>query len=198
MTQDVLALLAHEDHAHLLIEMLTRPIRPLFAPASLNNHKPFTTTKKKDKKAVVVQTEHDLCFLDIMESCLNAGLKSTELINLILIMQNEIAKNGKLKDELNYFELFSLFVVRRKIKLLRFLFVQKDFRFSVGLFLRTLDLEAYDIAALLHKEFFRMIRNLKPNDLEEIINCVIQSFNKSNGMIDFKCYLARQFIEKMQ
>jgi hypothetical protein len=91
----------------------------------------------------------------------------------MLIIQNEINKNVKLKDELNYLELFSLFVVRRKIKLLRFLFAQKEFRFSVGLFLRTLDLEAYDIAALLHKEFFRMIRNLKPNDLEEIINCVI-------------------------
>lgn len=54
MTQDVLALLAQENHSHLLIEMLTRPIRPLFSPQSLNNHKPFTTTKKKDKKAVAV------------------------------------------------------------------------------------------------------------------------------------------------
>jgi hypothetical protein len=54
--------------------------------------------------------------------------------------------------------------VRRKIKLLRFLFLQKDFRFSINLFLRTLDLEAYDIAALLHKEFFRMIRDLKSLD----------------------------------
>ena len=99
---------------------------------------------------------------------------------------------------MDYQELFSLFVVRRKIKLLRFLFQQKGFRFSVNMFLRTLDLEAYDIAALLHKEFFRMIRNVNSSDLEEIINCIIVSFNKSNGMIDYKCYLARQFIDKMQ
>lgn len=47
MTQNVLALLACDEHAHLLIEMLYRPIRPLFAPSSLNNQKPFTMSKKK-------------------------------------------------------------------------------------------------------------------------------------------------------
>lgn len=103
-----------------------------------------------------------------------------------------------MSEELDYDQLFSLFVVRRKIKLLRFLFVQKGFKFTINLFLRTLDLEAYDISALLHKEFFRMIRNVNKHDLEEIINCVITSFNKSNGMIDYKCYLARQFVDKMQ
>jgi hypothetical protein len=85
-----------------------------------------------------------------------------------VILQNEVGKNkgekSALAVELDYQELFSLFVVRRKIKLLRFLFLQKDFRFSINLFLRTLDLEAYDIAALLHKEFFRMIRDLKSLD----------------------------------
>lgn len=54
------------------------------------------------------------------------------------------------------------------------------------------------MAALLHKEFFRLLRNITPHDLEEIIMSVIGAFNKNNGMIDFKCYLARQFIDKMQ
>lgn len=141
-----------------------------------------------------------MTFVDILESCLNAKLKSQEVLHLIQKLQNEIDRHSesRLKDELNYDELFSLFVVRRKIKLLRFLFGQKGFRFGIGLFLRTLDLEAYDIAALLHKEFFRMIRNVNKNDLEEIINCIIISFSKSNGMVDFKCYLVRQFIDKMQ
>lgn len=43
-----------------------------------------------------------------------------------------------------------------------------------------------------------MIRDLKSIDQEEIINSIIASFNKSNGMVDYKCYLARQFIDKMQ
>lgn len=54
------------------------------------------------------------------------------------------------------------------------------------------------MAALLHKEFFRLLRNITPYDLEEIISSITNAFNKSNGMIDFKCYLARQFIDQMQ
>jgi len=120
------------------------------------------------------------------------------LINLIAVLQNEIKQQPDLTAELDFGQLFSLFVVRRKIKLLRYLFGQKGFKFTIGLFLRALDLDAYDIAALLHKEFFRLIRNVNASDQEEIINCIIAGFNKSNGMIDYKCYLARQFITKMQ
>lgn len=229
MTQDVIATLAAEKQHRLLIDMLTKSIRPLFSPNSLNNQKPFSLNKKrppqvspKDRldskpmdndeksqkgklslsklvKKAPLQTERAITFIDILESCLNARIKSVDLINLLQLMQNELKKgNADLKDEFNYEELFSLFIVRRKIKLLRFLFVQKDFKFNIGLFLRALDLEAYDMAALLHKEFFRLLRNITPHDLEEIIMSVIGAFNKNNGMIDFKCYLARQFIDKMQ
>ena len=229
MTQDVIATLAAEKQHRLLIDMLTKSIRPLFSPNSLNNQKPFSLNKKrppqvspKDRldskpmdndekspkgklslsklvKKAPLQTERAITFIDILESCLNARIKSVDLINLLQLMQNELKKgNADLKDEFNYEELFSLFIVRRKIKLLRFLFVQKDFKFNIGLFLRALDLEAYDMAALLHKEFFRLLRNITPHDLEEIIMSMIGAFNKNNGMIDFKCYLARQFIDKMQ
>lgn len=94
MTQNVLAHLASEEHAHLLIDMLQKPIRPLFAPSSLNNQTPFTVSKKKKnaQKQAALQTERDLTFLDILESCLNAKLKSHDVLNLILIMQNEIKK----------------------------------------------------------------------------------------------------------
>ena len=61
---------------------------------------------------------------------------------------------------MDYFELFSLFVVSRKIKLLRWLFLQNAFKFTPALFLRSLELEAYDISALLYKEFFRLLRDI--------------------------------------
>ena len=93
--------------------------------------------------------------------------------------------------EIDNFELFSLFVVRRKIKLLRFLFTQPSFKFTKTLFLRSFELEAYDISALLYKEFFRLLRDVNKMDLEEIINNIVASFNRSNGMIDYKSYLAR-------
>ena len=63
---------------------------------------------------------------------------------------------------LDYEELFQLFIVKRKIRLLRFLFSldKKVFDFHADLFLKTLELEAYDMAALLFKEFFRVLRNM--------------------------------------
>ena len=65
---------------------------------------------------------------------------------------------------LDYEELFKLFVVKRKIKLLRYLFTldRKLFEFHADLFVMALEYEAYDMAALLFKEFFRLLRNLDP------------------------------------
>lgn len=144
--------------------MLRRPIRPLFAPNSLNKYKPFSTSKKGSDKKQPLRTEHELRFSDIVESCLNAKVKSQDLINLIMVMQQEAKTTEALAPELDYQLFFSLFVASRKIKLLRFLFNNKGFKFTIGLFLRALDLEAYDIAALLHKEFFRLIRDVNSLD----------------------------------
>ena len=54
-----------------------------------------------------------------------------------------------------------MFAKHRKIKLLRFLFKQTPdkFKFSIKLFVTALEISAYDIAALLYKEFFREINN---------------------------------------
>ena len=51
MTQNVLALLASEKQHRMLVEMLykpNKPIKPLFAPNSLDTHRKFST-KKKDQ-----------------------------------------------------------------------------------------------------------------------------------------------------
>ena len=84
-------------------------------------------------------------------------------------------------------------MVKRKIGLLRFLFSlpMKDFTFTVDLFLRALELEAIDIAALIYREFFRLIRDVSPHDEELIMTSLISSFSKSNGMLEFKCFLVR-------
>ena len=66
--------------------MLKRPIRPLFAPNSLNKFKPFRTNKKGSERKQPLRTEHELRFLDIVESCLNAKIKSQDLINLMMVM----------------------------------------------------------------------------------------------------------------
>ena len=65
---------------------------------------------------------------------------------------------------LNYEDLFKVFVLKRKVKLLRFLFSldRKVFDFSGDLFLKALEMECYDMAALLFKEFFRLLRHMDP------------------------------------
>jgi len=58
--------------------------------------------------------------------------------------------------------------------------LQNDFDFTPQLFIDALELEAYDIAALLHKEFFRRLRDSK-TDNEHILTILISSLNKNNG-----------------
>ena len=42
-----------------------------------------------------------------------------------------------------------------------------------------------------------MIRSIEAPDEEVILTSIVASFAKSNGQIEFKCYLVRQFSERM-
>lgn len=99
-----------------------------------------------------------------------------------------------LSIELDYNAIFGCFVVKRKIRLLRHLFNLQPWHWkfdSIELFKKALELEATDIAALIYKEFFRIIRDTSPHDEELILTSIVASFYKNNGMIDLKCYLVR-------
>jgi hypothetical protein len=109
-------------------------------------------------------------------------------------MKNEsVANNLK---EFSYRDMFRLFVQKRKVKLLRYLFqLHNDFDFSPELFVESLELEAYDIAALLFKEFFRSMRDRTASETEYIITILVSSLNKNNGLIEFKTFLLRSYLE---
>lgn len=114
---------------------------------------------------------------------LDKGDSSSSIIDLIKIMKNEVNANkfDEVEREFNLKELFRIFVIRRKVKLIRFLFsLQNEFDFSPQLFIESLELEAYDIGALLYKEFFRRLKDSKKEN-EYIITIIISSFNKNNG-----------------
>ena len=51
------------------------------------------------------------------------------------------------------------------------------------------------MAALLYKEFFRLLRNMTAKEVEMAVQQIVSSYNRANGMLDFKAYLVRQFIE---
>ena len=117
------------------------------------------------------------------------------------MMKNESISNNfeDPKKEFSYRDLFRIFVQRRKIKLLRYLFqLHNDFDFSPQLFIEALELEAYDIGALLYREFFRSLRDRKetPTENEYIITILISSLNKNNGLVEFKTFLLRSYIEQ--
>jgi hypothetical protein len=65
------------------------------------------------------------------------------------------------KELLDYKAIFALFVKQRNITLIRFLLTKQEFQRKW--FIVALEEEAYDMAALLHKEFFRTILTNAPS-----------------------------------
>ena len=156
---------------HMIVGLMTRRPRPQF----ISDHF-MRVRKNKDGKQDYSLTKK-LQFVDIIESMIEMEKKSNEQIeNMMKLMHREVDRNQmqfKPNDDdddgdddqnrlLNYDELFKLFIVKRKVRLLRFLFSldKKVFDFHADLFLKTLELEAYDMAALLFKEFFRLLRDM--------------------------------------
>jgi hypothetical protein len=82
--------------------------------------------------------------------------------------------------ELNYNQLFTHFASKRKITLLRYLFTlpSTQFKFTIELFIKSLEIDACDIASLIFKEFFRLIRDVDPHDEEVILTSIVSSFQK--------------------
>jgi hypothetical protein len=56
-----------------------------------------------------------------------------------------------------------------------------------------LENDAYDVGVLLYREYFLQIND----NIEKIITLLINSFSKSNGMIEAKCFLLKRFMSKM-
>ena len=129
ITPELISILIKNSQAKLVIGLLDKPIRPKF----------IDTASGLGKRKTKVNTglEHKIRFIDIVISMLDKGHKSYEIIDLIKILANciDVAKpkaqfsemendepERTIHDELNYNELFELFITRRKIRLLRFIF----------------------------------------------------------------------------
>jgi hypothetical protein len=113
----------------LVIGLLDRPIRPKFINTA--------GQMGKKKTNVNIGVEHKIRFHDVVVSMLDKGHKSYEIIDLIKKLSNyiDVAKpkaqfseiendepERTIHDELNYNELYELFIIRRKIRLLRHVF----------------------------------------------------------------------------
>ena len=56
-----------------------------------------------------------------------------------------------------------------------------------------LENDVFDIAVLLYREYFLNLNT----DNERIINLLVNSFSKANGMLEAKCFLLKRFMAKM-
>ena len=104
--------------------------------------------------------------------------------------------NNKRKMEMkDVRELFLLFAIKRKIKLMSYLINDTEFKmpFTVDSFLDVLENRAYDIAALLNREYFLILTE----KTEKITTLLVNSFSEGNGMLESKAYLLKRFIARM-
>ena len=92
-------------------------------------------------------------------------------------------------------EMFLLFAIKRKIKLMSFLINSEDFEmeFNEDNFIDIIENSAYDIGVLLYREYFLLFNN----KVEKIVTLLVNAFSESNGMLEAKAYLLKRFVNKM-
>ena len=92
-------------------------------------------------------------------------------------------------------EMFLLFAIKRKIKLMSFLINSEDFEmeFNEDNFIDIIENSAYDIGVLLYREYFLLL-NIK---VEKIVTLLVNAFSESNGMLEAKAFLFKRFVKKM-
>ena len=78
-------------------------------------------------------------------------------------------------------EIFLLFAIKRKLKLMSFLINSEEFQmeFTEINFIDVLENGAYVIGVLLYREYFLIINQ----NTDKIITLLVNSFQESNGMV---------------
>ena len=100
-----------------------------------------------------------------------------------------------LKHYVNYTELFVLFAVRRKVRLMSFLINSSDlnFQFKPHLIIDILTNDVYDIAMLLYREYFL---KFSEENYRKIIRHITTAFMKT-GQTEEKWYLYVRLIDRV-
>jgi len=141
-------------------------------------------------RASTIIEDRTIRLVDFIHIMLELKWSSLEVKEVI----NNYSKKGKMSsDDLR--ELFLLFAIKRKIKLMSYLVNSDDFDMEINEnnFIDILENSAYDVGVLIYREYFLII-NTK---VEKIINLLVNSFNQSNGMLESKAYLLKRFIKEM-
>ena len=117
--------------------------------------------------------------------------KSSTIVNVI---DGYSSKSKISSDDLR--ELFLLFAIKRKVKLMSYLINNEDLGFEIKVdnFLDIIENSAYDVGVLFYREYFLHL-NVKE---DKIVSLLVNSFTETNGMLESKAYLLKRFINKMK
>ena len=110
-------------------------------------------------------------FIQIM---LELNWKSGEIIHVL----SSYNKRGKLEMQ-DLRELFLMFAIKRKLKLMSHLINSEDFglEFKEDNFVDVIENDVFDMAVLLYREYFLEIKTQH----EKIVTLLVSSFGKANG-----------------
>lgn len=93
-------------------------------------------------------------------------------------------------------KLFLLFCVKRKLKLMSLTLNSQEspsLEMRNEIFMDVIKNDALDMAVLLYREFFLILKENPSETIQLLITC----FEKANGNLESKCYLIRRYIKEM-
>jgi hypothetical protein len=125
---------------------------------------------------------------------LELNWKSREISEVL----TNYSKKGKI-DSIDLRELFLMFAVKRKIKLMSMLINGDIFlmEFTEENFLDVIVNDAFDMGVLLYREYFLLLKS--PQILDKIVIHLVNSFSQSSsGQLEAKCFLMKKLIKKLK
>ena len=134
----------------------------------------------------------------------NRAIRLVDFVHIMLELKwssEEIGEkivnfNSKKKlDKFDQRELFLLFAIKRKIKLMSFLINAEGFemKFTEENFIDIIENSAYDMGVLLYREYFLILGERT----EKIVNLLVNAFTETNGMLESKTFLLKRFVASM-
>jgi hypothetical protein len=141
-------------------------------------------------RASMNQGDRTIKLIDFLHIMLELKWKTPKIKDIL----RNYSKKGKLKPE-DLREMFLLFAIKRKIKLMSYIVNEDEFNFSVDEinFIDVLENGAYDMGVLVYREYFLHINRR----IEKIVNLLVNSFTESNGMLEAKAFLLKRFVKDM-
>ena len=129
--------------------------------------------------------------VDFIHIMLELKWKSSTIVQVIDGYSNKSKMNSN-----DVRELFLLFAIKRKIKLMSYVVNNEDLGFEVRVdnFLDIIENCAYDVGVLFYREYFLHL-NVQE---DKIVSLLVNSFSETNGMLESKAYLLKRFIKHMK